>query len=137
MVHETNCIQLYVKEHIMSHSPSAPLAPASLQVEITTSGGDTVAGELYTLTCTVTVPDDLSGTLTAEWTGDNGKTGFTEGTAMTSGRVTTLTLTFDPLRDSQDGMYTCMAAFSCQDVADQTASAVQNLDVVRMLYSAW
>ena len=119
----------------MSHSPSAPLAPASLQVEITTSGGDTVAGEQYTLTCTVTVPESsgLSGTPTVEWTGDEGKTGFTEGTAETSGRMTTLTLTFTQLRDSQDGMYTCMAAFSCQDVTDQTASAVWNLDVVGML----
>ena len=137
MVHETNCIQLYVKEHIMSHSPSAPLAPASLQVEITTSGGDTAAGEQYTLTCTVTVPDGLSGTLTVVWTGDDGMTGVTEGTAETSGRVTTLMLTFNPLQDSQNGDYTCMAAFSCQDVTDQAASAVQNLAVVGMLYSAW
>ena len=78
---------------------------ATLILEITTSGGDTVAGELYTLTCTVTVPESsgLSGTLTFGWTGDEGKTGVTEGTAETSGRVTTLTLTFNPLQDSLDG----------------------------------
>ena len=106
-------------------------------MEITTSGGDTAAGEQYTLTCTVTVPDGLSCTLTVVWTGDEGMTGVTEGTAETSGRVTTLTLTFNPLRDSQDGVYTCMATFSCQDVIGQTASAVQNLEVVGMLYSPW
>ena len=115
----------------------APLAPGPLQVEITPSGDDTVAGEQYTLTCTVTVPDGLTGTLTVEWTGDEGKTGVTEGTADTSGRVTTLTLTFNPLQDSQDGVYTCMATFSCQDVIGQTASAVQSLEVVGMLYSPW
>ena len=105
-------------------------------MEITINDGDTVAGEEYTLTCTVTVPDGLTGTLTADWTGDEGKTGVTAGTPDTSGRVTTFTLTFDPLQDSQDGDYTCMAAFSCQDVTNQTAIDVQNLDVVGMLYSA-
>ena len=101
-------------------------------MKITTSGGHTIAGEQYTLTCTVTVPESsgLSGTLTVVWTGDEGKTGVTEGTPDTSGRVTTLTLTITQLRDSQDGVYTCMAAFSCQDVTDQTVSGVWNLDVI-------
>ena len=130
-------VDFHTRVHIMSQSLSAPLAPGPLQVEITPNGGDTVAGEQYTLTCTVTVPDGLTGTLTVVWTGDDGMTGVTEGTAETSGRVTTLTLTFNPLRDSQDGGYTCMATFSCRDVTDKTASAVQNLDVVGMLYSAW
>ena len=105
-------------------------------MEITPTGCDTVAGEQLTLTCTVTVPDGLTGTPTVVWTGDDGMTGVTEGTPDTSGRNTTLTLTFNPLRDSQDGDYTCMATFSCQDVTDQTASVVRNLDVVGMLYSA-
>ena len=143
MVHETNCIQ-YVNFHTrnkscLDYSLSAPLAPAILIVEITPNGGgDTVAGDHYTLTCTVTVPESsgLSGALTVVWTGDERKTGVTEGTPDTSGRNTTLTLTFNPLRDSQDGNYTCMATFSCQDVTDQTASVVRNLDVVGMLYSA-
>ena len=103
-------------------------------MKITTSGGDTVAGEQYTLTCTVTVPESsgLSGTPTVEWTGDDGQTGVTEGTPETSGRVTTLTLTFNPLQDSQDGVYTCRATFSCQGVTDQTVSglAVLELDVI-------
>ena len=102
-----------------------------------TSSGDTIAGVQYTLTCTVAVPDGLTGTPTVVWTGDEGKTGITEGTAVISGRVITLTLIFTPLQDSQDGGYTCMATFSCQDVTDQTTSAVRNLDVVGMLYSAW
>ena len=104
------------------------ISSASLQVEIIPTGGDTVAGEQYTLTCTVTISPDLSGTLTVGWTGDEGKDGVTEGTPMTSGRVTTLTLTFNSLQDSQDGTYTCMAVFSCRDVTDQTAK--QELDVI-------
>ena len=82
-----------------------------------TTSGDTVAGEQYTLTCTVTVPESsgLSGTPTVEWTGDEGKTSVTEGKPDTSGRVTTLTLTFNLLQDSQDGVYTCTAAFDLTD----------------------
>ena len=100
-------------------------------MEITTTGGDTVAGEQYTLTCTVTVPESsgLSVTPTVVWTGDEGKTGVTEGIPETLGRVTTSTLTFNQLQDSQDGMYTCMATFSCRGVTDQTASGLE-LDVV-------
>ena len=81
--------------------------PAFILLEIATSGGDSVAGEQYTLTCTVTISPDLTGTPTVEWTGDEGVMSVTEGTPETSGRVTTLTLTFDPLQDSQDGIYTC------------------------------
>ena len=86
---------------------------------VITTSGDTVAGEQYTLTCTVTVSESsgLSGTLTVEWTGDEGKTSVTEGKPDTSGRVTTLTLTFNLLQDSEDGVYTCMAAFDLTDPA--------------------
>ena len=99
-------------------------------MKITTSGSHTIAGEQYTLTCTVTVPESsgLSGTPTVVWTGHEGKTGVTEGTAETLDRVTTFTLTFGPLQDSQDGTYTCMATFSC-DVTDQTVSGVATLEL--------
>ena len=109
------------------------LSPVNIVLmKITTSGGHIVAGEQYTLTCTVTVPESsgLSGTPTVLWTGEEGMTGVTEGTAETSGRVTTLTLTFDPLQYSQDGVYTCIATFSCQDMTDQTGLAAQELDVI-------
>ena len=101
-------------------------------MEIIPSGGDTVAGEQYIVTCTVMISPDLSGTLTVEWTGDEGKTGVTEGTAETSGRVTTLILTFNTLQYSQDGVYTCTGTFVCQDATDQTFSglAVLELDVI-------
>ena len=106
---------------------------AILIVNITTSGGDTVAGEQYTLTCAVTVPESsgLSGTPTVVWTGDEGKTGVTEGIAETSGRVTTLTLIFNPLQDSQDGDYTCSATLPA-GMDPATGMNVFTLDVVGM-----
>ena len=110
------------------------LHPATLIVEITTSGGNTVAGEQYTLTCTVTVPESsgLSGTPTVGWTGDEGKTDVTEGTAETSGRMTTLTLTFSPLQDSQDGDYTCSATLPVPGMDPATGMNVFTLNVVGM-----
>ena len=110
---------------------------ATLIVEITTSGGDTIAGEQYTLTCTVTVPESsgLTGTPTVGWTGDEGKTGITEDTPMTSGRVTTLTLTFSPLQDSQDGDYTCSATLPVPGMDPATGMNVYTLDVVGITYA--
>ena len=107
---------------------------ATLIVGITTSGGDTVAGEQYTLTCTVTVPESsgLSGTPTVVWTGDEGKTDVTEGTAETSGSVTTLTLTFNPLQDSLDGDYTRSASLPVPGMDPVTGLNVFTLDVVGM-----
>ena len=84
-----------------------PVSP-SVQVEITGLTDSPVAGEMYSLTCTVTISPDLTGTPTVGWTGDEGVMSVTEGTPETSGRVTTLTLTFNPLQDSQDGEYTCI-----------------------------
>ena len=105
-----------------------------LILDITPSGGDTVAGEQYTLTCTVTVPESsgLSGTPTVGWTGDEGKTGVTEGTAETSGSVTTLTLTFNPLQDSQDGVYTCSGSLPVSGMDPATGMNVFTLDVIGM-----
>ena len=107
---------------------------ATLIVEITPSGGDTVAGEQYSLTCTVTVPESsgLSGTPTVVWTGDEGKEGVTEGTAETSGRVTILTLTFDPLQDSQDGDYTCSATLPVSGMDPVIGMNVYIVDAVGM-----
>ena len=96
-------------------------------MEITPTGDGAIAGVQYTLTCTVTVPE--SGTV--GWTGHEGKDGVTEGTPDTLDRVTTLTLTFNPLQDSQDGVYTCMAAF---DTTDPTicGAAAWTLEVMGM-----
>ena len=117
----------------LDDSLSASLAPASLQVEITTSGGDTVAGEQYTLTCTVTVPESsvLSCTPIIVWIGDEGMTGgITAGTPDTLDRVTTSTLTFNPLQDSQDGDYTCNATLPFSGMDPTTGKNAFTLNVV-------
>ena len=83
-------------------------------MEITSSSDNAVAGEMYTLTCTVTGPT-LGTNLTVEWAGTGSGGGLdmdvTEGALITMGNVTTLNLIFDPLQDSQDGDYTCMVTF--------------------------
>ena len=77
--------------------------------------GPPVAGYNFTLTCSTTKTVGLSGTPTLSWvnagsqpitpTGD-----IMLGSETTSGLTTTRTLYFDPLRISDEGSYTCVAA---------------------------
>ena len=109
---------------IKHFNSSAPLAPDTLPVAITASGVDAVAGGQYTLTCTVTVPDGLLqlNTPTVEWVGNEGVMNVTEGTIEVSSSGVATTLTFSPLQDSQDGLYTCRATFFCEHVTDMPVS---------------
>ena len=69
-------------------------------VTITASGMST-AGQMYTLTCSVDVP----GTSSIQWQYSNGSD-VTTGDGIT---VSEGVLTFNPLRTSHGGEYTCQA----------------------------
>ena len=67
-----------------------------------TAGGNPTAGEQFTLTCTATVIEGVSGTFSYQWAGPGvGMSGVTG--------ENTDTLTFSPLQVSYRGEYTCMA----------------------------
>ena len=85
------------------------------------SSGVPISGETYNLTCTVesNVPP------TVQWLYSNNSTsvvtnesGITVGTQRTTSSTTTLTLSFNPLRTSHRGQYTC------QSTIDSPASTV-------------
>ena len=90
-------------------------------VDITRSPATAVAGQSYTLTCTVTLTMGVSGPPTIEWLGfDSSDTDITVGDVTAdSGNPSmyTRTLTF-MLRTSHGGDYTCQA----------TSSAVTGMD---------
>ena len=93
-------------------------------ISISTTGVPT-AGEEYTLTCRVIVS---AGTPTIQWQYSNGNmvtTGgdITVGSPETSGTVTTLTLTFNPLQTSHGGEY------SCRSVVQETVERTAMIDV--------
>ena len=77
-----------------------------------TSRGDPIAGENYTLICTVTVIDGLTDDviLDTSWTDNAGDPAQLDSAYTVSGVNTTLTLNFNPLLSSHGGQYTCNAS---------------------------
>ena len=85
----------------------------AFSISVITSGTE-IAGENYTLNCSITVTEEVVDTLTAHWSGTgvhmDGVTA-TNVSILTQGNFSTFTidLTFTPLRQSHDGDYTCRA----------------------------
>ena len=82
-----------------------------------TSTASPVAGTNYTITCSVTLTEGLSGFPEVMWLTSDGQEIVSEGDTtvygpLTSGTITNLILGFDPLRISNEGLYTCFATFS-------------------------
>ena len=82
-----------------------------------TSTASPVAGNNYTITCSVTLADGLSGFPEVTWINSDGQEIVSEGDTtvygpLTSGLVTNLILQFDPLRIINEGLYTCFGVFS-------------------------
>ena len=81
---------------------------------VTASSGSSIAGSMYSLVCTVTVVDGLVVVPDVVW--------MKYGQVLVNGTDTTLTrnvsgylnLTFNPLRTSHGGQYTCIVTVSIQ-----------------------
>ena len=82
---------------------SVPSAPV-VRIE---SAGESTAGVNYTLTCTVTLEQDLRSPLLIQWTAPNGNIIRNETFTRSSNN---LFLTFDPLHTRHGGQYSCMAS---------------------------
>ena len=84
-------------------------------MNITTNSSLPIAGESYTLICTVTVTEGVPDTLTANWSGPGvGMDGVTAEplsaqNTRENGSTFSFYLIFNPLRQSYDGNYTCTA----------------------------
>ena len=122
-------------------NPHAAL-PAS---EVTIHGsGNTTAGEMYTLSCTATVVEDLVVVPILQWKYSNGSvvnsgSSFTLSAMITSGNATTYNLTFNPLRTSHGGEYTCRAIINISSISISGLSSSQSSEVVvqSKLFSTW
>ena len=82
--------------------------------------GTPLAGDSYTLTCTVEVVEGLVPVV--QWLDPFSNTivsggDFTVGDPTIDGTTTTLTLTFNPLRTSHGGEYTCRATVTVEEVS--------------------
>ena len=75
------------------------------------------AGLEFSLTCSVTAVEYLIVQATLQWSGVSvGSSGVTESDTTLSGSVSARTLTFNPLRTSHGGEYTCQAKASISSI---------------------
>ena len=77
------------------------------------------AGQQFSLTCIVTTMKYLIVQPTVQWSGSStsvGSSGVTESDNTLSGIVSAKTLTFNPLRTSHGGEYTCQAVVSISSI---------------------
>ena len=86
-----------------------------------TSSGSSIAGDTRSLTCDVTLAQDLRERPVIEWVWPNGtkiENGTLEGVSVfSSSPSTTLTLTFAHLRTSYGGIYWCKASVTDSDAS--------------------
>ena len=85
-------------------------SPELLQIITISESGTGIAGDTFSVTCTVDVsmPPDV------QWIYPNGTTvtnssGINMGPPVITGNITNLTLTFNPLLTSHGGQYTCQS----------------------------
>ena len=99
------------------------------------STGNTTAGEMYTLSCTATVVENLVVVPTIQWEYSNrsaveGGSTFTLSDMVTSGNTTTRNLTFSPLQTSHGGEYTCRAIINIPSISISGLNKSQSIGVV-------
>ena len=87
--------------------------------------GAVVAGEDYSITCTVVGADTLGATFNIMWLRPGGDV-----LAMATSTESSLTHTFNSVGESDEGMYTCEATVSSTLLSDDiTPSGMQSVTV--------
>ena len=102
--------------------------------------GDSTAGDTLTLTCSIVVSEETPGEPTVEWrrvSDDNivtSEDSITVGNPSTVGKITTVTLEFNPIKTSHAGQYTCRANISSSPLeGPQTVFVTEDIIVQSML----
>lgn len=79
----------------------------------TTVEGTPVAGQNYSLTCTLELPEGINTPAVLQWLDSNGPvsngSGTTVGEPQLAGTTAVITVEFSPLRTSHSGHFTCRA----------------------------
>ena len=85
------------------------------------SFGSSTAGKNYSLTCNVSLSQNLRQSPVIEWVGPDGNvidnTTLSNVSLTSSSPSTTMTLLFHPLRTSHRGMYWCRASLTDMDAS--------------------
>ena len=99
------------------------LEPATISLASSPSSSVT-AGNTVTLTCSVTLPDGVTGTPDFQWEGPSGVT-LTPADSTTSGQTVSSDLTLSEISTSQAGLYNCTAILS-GSISTSTIITVQS-----------
>ena len=93
--------------------------------------GNAIAGESFTLTCTITVTEGGPDTLMADWSGRGLLVGMDDVTSDRvsaptdrSGSTYSIDLTFHSLRQSYNGEYTCTAHLTTASLTDTSVNTL-------------
>ena len=104
----------------MIESIISPLVPAI--ISLTSSPSSIMAGDIVTLTCTITLPSGVTDTPVFQWEGPGGVTP----THMTNGQTVSSDLILTAITTSQAGQYNCTATLSGYTYSDSTNITVQS-----------
>ena len=88
---------------------------------MTSASGSAVAGEEYSITCTVMGADNLDATFRIEWQSPGG------GTLI--GLISSVTHTFSPLGQDDAGQYTCEATITTDLLMQSPLTRTGMLDI--------
>ena len=84
-----------------------------------------MAGDIVTLTCTITLPSGVTDTPVFQWEGPGGVT-LTPEDSMINGQTVSSDLILTAITTSQAGQYTCAATLSGYTYSDSTDITVQS-----------
>ena len=114
---------------------NSSIVPATSITTTVTDIGPAVAGYNYTITCSVTLTEGLTGTPSLFWTSTDGTLLTSAGdivlsNPVTSDLTTSMSVFFDPVRESDEGTYVCMATLSSPALTRTlNSTAVYNVTV--------
>ena len=122
-----NVLSTYVRTHVVQYSVtnnelynycsytslfSVPSAPAVMIM----SAGESIAGVNHSLTCSVTLEQNLRAPLLIQWTAPNGSIIQDETLVdVTVSSSSNLSLTFNPLHTSHGGQYSCITSVNVSE----------------------
>ena len=92
-------------------------------MSVSSSTSTAMAGNLVTLTCSVALPDGVTGSPLLQWEGPGG---ILQHSANSSGQEVISNLTLSAIRTTQAGQFTCTASLSDFIESDTTSIAVQS-----------
>lgn len=99
----------------------------------TITEGETIAGQLYRILCTVLFPTGIASPIRVGWYGTNGLIsngqGITIGTTMMSSGAINISLEFSPLRTAHGGQFSCRASIS-SNAAPYTYTRSSEVDII-------